>query len=64
MTLEELIEEIEVKHLKNDLESLSPKDRIGVYINVKEYQRAKLMRANFVPEEDELEKDIKIIIVR
>lgn len=62
MTLEELIEEIEVKHLQADLESLSPKDRIQVYINVKEYQRAKLMRANFVPEEDEHEKDINIII--
>lgn len=62
MTLEELIEEIETKHLKKDLESLTAKDRIQVYINVKEYQRAKLMRANFIPEEDEHEKDINIII--
>lgn len=64
MTLEELITEIEENHLESALEKLSknPKDIFSVYVNIKEYQRAKLMRANFVPEEDNEEKSIKIII--
>lgn len=64
MTIEELIEEIEVNHLEDALEKLSknPKDLFAVYLNVKEYQRAKLMRANFVPEEDKEEKSINITI--
>ena len=66
MTLEELINEIEDNLLEDALEKLakSPKDLFSVYLNVKEYQRAKLMRANFIPEEDNEEKSINITIVK
>ena len=66
MTLEEFIDKIESDYLEEALESLtrSPKDLITAYLNVKEYQRAKLMRANFIPEDDDDEKDIKITVVK
>ena len=66
MTLEDFINKIESDYLEEALALLkkNPKDLITAYLNVKEYQRAKLMRANFIPEEDNKEKSIKITIVK
>ena len=63
MTIDSFIEEIEDNRLEKALSELSNKDLIGVYLNALEYQRAKLMRANFIPEEDNEEKDITINII-
>ena len=66
MTLEEFISKIEDEYLEEALESLkrNPKDMVMVYLNAKEYQRAKLMRSNFIPEEDDEEKNITIEIMK
>ena len=63
MTIDEFIQNIEENRLEKALKELSNKDLIGVYLNALEYQRAKLMRANFVPEDDTQEKDITINII-
>ena len=64
MTLEEFISKIEDEYLEEALESLkrNPKDMVTVYLGAKEFQRAKLMRSNFIPEDDGLEKSISITV--
>ena len=61
MTLEEFIKELEDNHIQEDIESLSPKDRISIWLSAKEFQRAKLMRGNAVPVAS-TEDDKKIFI--
>ena len=64
MSLEEFIETIEEDYLQEALEKLtkSPKDLISVYLNAKEYQRAKLMRSNFIPNSEEEDREFIITI--
>ena len=65
MKINEFIEAIEEDYLQEALEKLSksPKDLIATYLNAKEFQQAKLMRGNTVPETDESEKDIQIEVI-
>ena len=53
MTVDEFIERIEDVHLEDALKSLSanPKDLVMIYLSAKEFQRAKLMRGNAIPNE-------------
>lgn len=64
MTVDEFIETIENEHLEKALKTLAkdPETLIKVYLGAKEFQRAKLTRANFVPDPEEEEKVIKIQI--
>ena len=55
MNVEGFIHAIEEDYLEDALEKLatSPKELINVYLSAKEFTRAKLMRGNAVPSEDE-----------
>lgn len=66
MTLDEFIETIETDYLEKALKALEsdPQKMVTVYLSAKEYQRSKLIRANFIPEEDQEEKSINITIVK
>ena len=58
MTLDELIDEYELSFMENDWNSLSPKERIALYLSAKEFQRAKMQRTSLNPNDQELPKDI------
>ena len=64
MTLEQFIQTIEEDLLEEALEKISksPKDLITIYLNAKEYQRAKLMRSNFIPNQGEEDREFIIKI--
>ena len=64
MTLDEFIQTIEEDLLEDALESLSnnPEKLVSTYLSAKEYQRAKMIRSNFIPEDNDEEKSIKIVI--
>ena len=67
MDIETFITEIEEHHLSDALEKLSknPKDLVMIYLNSLEFKRAKLMRGNAVPtNEEENERDIYVSIHR
>ena len=49
MNVEEFIREIEDNHLEHDLNTLSAKDRIAVYLNAKEFLQAKMQRSSAAP---------------
>lgn len=55
MNVEGFIERIEKHYLQDALESLkdNPKELINIYLSAKEFTRAKLMRGNAVPQDDE-----------
>ena len=61
MKLEELIKTIEDNYLEEAVEKLakSPKDLITLYANLKEFERAKLMRASHLPETNEKDAEIQ-----
>lgn len=61
MTLEQFISVLEEDYIQEDLDSLTAKDRISIWLSAKEFQRAKLMRGNAVPVES-TEDDKKIFI--
>jgi len=65
MNIEDFIDTIEKEHLEKALDKLkdNPEKLIGISLSALEYRRAKLMRANAIPETDEKEKDIKIEII-
>ena len=65
MTLEQFIFVLEEDYIQEDLDSLSPKDRITIWLSAKEFQRAKLMRGNAVPiDENEEDRNIYVSIKR
>ena len=49
MDIDQLIKEIEDKHLDKALKELTPKDLFVTYLNIKEFQRAKLQRITAAP---------------
>ena len=61
MTLDEFIQTIEEDLLEDALESLStnPEKLVSTYLSAKEYQRAKMIRSNFIPEDNDEEKYCK-----
>ncbi len=62
MTVDEFIQAIEENYLEKALKELSAEKIIVVYLSAKEYQRAKLTRSNYIPEDEEDEKSIEITI--
>lgn len=44
MSIEEALELIEEAYVQQDIEALTPKDRLLFWSNLKEYQRAKIQR--------------------
>lgn len=62
MDVQEFIDKIEDDYLEADLESLTAKDRISVYLNAKEFMQAKLQRATAAPyTHDDTEITITVI---
>ena len=57
MTLDEFIESIE-SMLEEDIQLLTPKDRIAAWLNAKEFQKAKLQRTSINPNDSKLPDDI------
>ena len=55
MNVEQFIETIEKDYLEEALEKLkeNPKELINIYLSAKEFTRAKLMRGNAVPTDDD-----------
>lgn len=49
MDVIQFIEAIERDYLEEDLEELSPKDRILIYLNAKEFNMHKLQRSTAAP---------------
>ena len=62
MTVDEFIQRIEDDYLEKALDELIAKEVIMVYLSAKEFQRAKLTRSNYIPEDEEDEKSIEITI--
>ena len=62
MDIDGLVKEIEEKRLKKALDGLTDKDLITVYLNVKEYQRAKLQRTTAAPYTHD-DTEIKLVLV-
>ena len=63
MNVDSFITTIEDIYLEEDLKSLSPKDRISIYLSAKEFTRAKLQRGNAVPaDQSEEERNIYVSI--
>ena len=57
MTLDEFIESIE-SMLEEDIQLLTPKDRIAAWLNAKEFQKAKMQRTSINPNDSKLPDDI------
>ena len=51
--IDDLISLLENVYVDKDIKSLEPKERLNVYLNVKEFQRAKIQRMQFEPITDE-----------
>jgi hypothetical protein len=51
MSIEEVIELLE-DTMEEDIRNMSPKDRLGFWANLKEFQQPKIMRAPLAPDED------------
>ena len=61
MSIEEFIKVLEEDYIQEDMDSLTPKDRILIWLNAKEFMRSRLMRSGAIPVE-ETENNKKIFI--
>ena len=57
MTLDEFIESIEGM-LEEDIQLLTPKERIAAWLNAKEFQKPKMQRTSINPNDSRLPDDI------
>ena len=58
MSLDDLIEDYEGGNLEEDWKSLTPKDRLSLYLNAKEFFKAKMQRTSINPNDSKLPDDI------
>lgn len=64
MTIDEFIEKLEDIYLEDAIKEITAKERITFYLSAKEFQRSKLIRGNYIPEDDSDEKEVKITIIK
>ena len=58
MTLDELIGDYEADKLQIDWDTLAPKERLALYLNAKEFFKAKMQRTSINPNDSKLPNDI------
>ena len=65
MEINEFLETIEDNYLDEALEKLSksPKDLVTIYLNALEFKQSKLIRSNFVQDNEQEDKNITIKVV-
>ena len=65
MEINEFLETIEDNYLDEALEKLSksPKDLVTIYLNALEFKQSKLIRSNFVQDNEQEDKNITIKVI-
>ena len=58
MTLDELIIEYEIEKMQLDWDGLTPRERLALYLNAKEFFKAKMQRTSINPNDSKLPDDI------